>query len=849
MGGLFSKPEPAPTQKKEINVNEMMAQPWRNVTWTTEERNKLMSEIAAYHPRLNTVPQFRVLFVGPIQAGKSSFFNSVKSVFRGHVTSQAIAGTDLKSVTTQYKTYQVKNEKDGSTLPIIFCDTMGLEEKQGLDIDDVPIIIKGHIPENYQFNPAGAIQSTSPGYIKDPSFKDQIHCFVFIIEAPKIEILPDNMLEKLKTIRRNTNKLGLPQLVILTKVDEVCPSLGKNVSDVYRSKEVEKKAMGDIFSTPQPQSTQTKKTDVNEMMEQPWRDVTWKTVERKKLMCEIAAYHPRSNSVPQFRVLFMGPVGAGKSSFFNSVKSVIRGYVTTQAPVAGTCSSSRTVQYKTYQIKNEKDGKTLPIIFCDTMGLEEREGAGLHIDDVPNIIKGHVPDKYQLNPAGAMQPTSPGYIKDPSFKDEIHCFVFILEAPKIEILSDKMFGKLKTIIQRTNMFDIPQLVILTKVDEVCPSLEKNISNVYRSKVVETKMQFTAERLGIPLCNIVPVKNYCSELELKENVDILILLALRQILRLADSYLDNFLLDETAVALGDLSSEATQMKKTDANEMMEQPWRDVTWKTEERKKLMSEIEAYHPCLNSVPQFRVLFLGPVGAGKSSFFNSVKSVFQGYVTTQAIVGGISGTSMTMKYNTYQVKNKESGKTLPIIFCDTMGLEEKQGAGLDIDDVPNIIKGYVPDKYQFNPAGAMQSTSLGYIKDPSFKDQIHCFVFILEAPKIEILSDKMLEKLKTIIRRTNMFDLPQLVILTKVDEICPSLGKNISNVYRSKVVEAKMQLTAERLGIPLCNIVPVKNYCSELELKENIDILILLALRQILRLGESYLDNFPSDEIATVD
>nr|XP_060629776.1 interferon-induced protein 44-like [Anolis sagrei ordinatus] len=298
----------------------------------------------------------------------------------------------------------------------------------------------------------------------------------------------------------------------------------------------------------------------------------------------------------------------------------------------------------------------------------------------------------------------------------------------------------------------------------------------------------------------------------------------------------------------LQSEPEPTKKTDANEMMAQPWREVTWNTEERKKLMGEIAAYYPQLNSVPQFRVLFVGPVGVGKSSFFNSVKSVFRGYVITQAIAGS-DYTSVTKQYKTYRVKNVEDGKNLPIIFCDTMGLEEKQGDGLDIDDVPNIVKGHVPEGYQFNAAGPMEPTSPGYIKNTSFKDEIHCFVFIIEAPKIEILPDSMLEKLKAIRRKTNKLGLPQLVILTKVDEVCPSLQKNVSDVYRSTAVEKKMQITAERLGIPLSNIVPVKNYCSELELKENVDILILLALRQILRFGESYLDNFQSGKIAMVD
>ncbi|XP_042320167.1 interferon-induced protein 44-like [Sceloporus undulatus] len=287
---------------------------------------------------------------------------------------------------------------------------------------------------------------------------------------------------------------------------------------------------------------------------------------------------------------------------------------------------------------------------------------------------------------------------------------------------------------------------------------------------------------------------------------------------------------------------------DVGEMMEKPWRTVIWAAEERRKLMNQIAAFKPHLNSVPQFRVLFLGPVGAGKSSFFNSVKSIFRGYVTSQAIAGSDS-TSVTMQYRTYQIKNEGNGKPLPIIFCDTMGLEERQGVGLAIDEVPNLLQGHVPDRYQFNPSAAMQRNSLGYVKCPSLKDQVHCVVFVIDGSKIEILPDNLGEKLREIRRKSNKFGVPQLVILTKVDEICPSLEENVSDVYRSRTVEKQMQLTAERLGLPLCQIVPVKNYSSELDLKDNVDILILMAVRQMLRLAESYLDDFPLEKNSTVD
>ncbi|KAH0618478.1 hypothetical protein JD844_017727 [Phrynosoma platyrhinos] len=208
---------------------------------------------------------------------------------------------------------------------------------------------------------------------------------------------------------------------------------------------------------------------------------------------------------------------------------------------------------------------------------------------------------------------------------------------------------------------------------------------------------------------------------------------------------------------------------------------------ERRELMNQIASYKPHLNSVPQFRVLFLGPVGAGKSSLFNSVKSVFRGYVTSQAIAGSDS-TSVTAQYRTYDIKNEDNGKSLPIIFCDTMGLEEKQGAGLAIDEVPNLLQGYVPDRYQFNPCAAMQPNSLGCDKHPSLKDQIHCVVFVIDGSKVEILPDSLGEKLREIRRKINKFDMPQLVILTKVDEICSSLEENVSDVYRSRTVKKQV-------------------------------------------------------------
>ena len=53
------------------------------------------------------VSHINVLLVGEVGAGKSSFFNSVESLFEGHVTSRANAGQKEQSLTTQVEPYDL----------------------------------------------------------------------------------------------------------------------------------------------------------------------------------------------------------------------------------------------------------------------------------------------------------------------------------------------------------------------------------------------------------------------------------------------------------------------------------------------------------------------------------------------------------------------------------------------------------------------------------------------------------------------------------------------------------------------------------------------------------------------
>ncbi|KAB5559154.1 hypothetical protein PHYPO_G00025690 [Pangasianodon hypophthalmus] len=291
------------------------------------------------------------------------------------------------------------------------------------------------------------------------------------------------------------------------------------------------------------------------------------------------------------------------------------------------------------------------------------------------------------------------------------------------------------------------------------------------------------------------------------------------------------------------SECEVFKVTDAPKIapqasVQKPWRNVLWTAERRAELMESIKTYKPLISTVNRIRVLLIGPIGAGKSSFFNSINSVFRGHVTSQAMSGS-SGTSITTQFRTYTVKAGREGNALPLIFCDTMGLEESSGAGLDIDDISSIIKGYIPDWYKFNPAAAFQPDDRVGLKPVTLQDKVHCVAYVLDAGKVSLLPSKVEEKLAAIRQRVNSLGIPQIVLLTKVDEVCPDVGKDLQNIYFSAYIKTKFQETSNRVGLPMSNIMPVKNYSHELDLELNCDILLLTAVQQMLRFADNYFDD----------
>ncbi|KAF4074915.1 hypothetical protein AMELA_G00228760, partial [Ameiurus melas] len=232
-----------------------------------------------------------------------------------------------------------------------------------------------------------------------------------------------------------------------------------------------------------------------------------------------------------------------------------------------------------------------------------------------------------------------------------------------------------------------------------------------------------------------------------------------------------------------------------------PWRKMPWGN--KHTLEEKLRNFELCRSEIKSVRILVVGEVGAGKSSFINSVNNVFQERITSGALAG-TCGTSFTKVYKTHHIKGK-NGSRLPFVFSDIMGLERADGSkGAHVDDIISALKGCLAEGYKFNPVSPVSENDSTYKTNPKVSDQTFCLVNVIAANQVSLMDQKFIEKMIQIREKASEYNLPQVLIMTKVDETCPLVKRDLRKVYTSKKIEEK-------------------NYHKEVDTNDDMDVLIL--------------------------
>ncbi|KAK3576750.1 hypothetical protein CHS0354_005589 [Potamilus streckersoni] len=352
---------------------------WRDVpNFNEKNRIALMSKIAHYSvpPNVN-VPEARILMIGPIGAGKSSFINTINSIFNERITNQSNTGSAVRSLTTVYRQYQVRCGLNGQVLKFRLCDTCGIEETKGPSLTDLDYLLEGNVPDGYNFNTSSPISRETSGFLSHPRLKDQIHCVVFVLDASTVQVASKSIWNKLNQFQTKLNRKEIPKVIVLTKIDTLSDAVNEDVSAVFHCSKVKKavknvsETLGVPINNVWPIKNYETEVCLNDKVSNltllaldqilgfandflikkeasfhinPWRPSLFTHETQESLMARIEGFKPPSVlEVFEARILMIGPIGAGKSSFFNTINSIFNGRITNQSNTGSAVSSLTTV--------------------------------------------------------------------------------------------------------------------------------------------------------------------------------------------------------------------------------------------------------------------------------------------------------------------------------------------------------------------------------------------------------------------------------------------------------------------------------------------------------------------------
>uniref|UniRef100_A0A3P9PUH0 G domain-containing protein n=1 Tax=Poecilia reticulata TaxID=8081 RepID=A0A3P9PUH0_POERE len=204
---------------------------------------------------------------------------------------------------------------------------------------------------------------------------------------------------------------------------------------------------------------------------EPWRELSWG--QKQNDLQYVQQYKPEKDDIRYLRILLYGPVGAGKSSFINTVSNVLRGRMTIPALASATTSD-----------KNR----------------------GVYADDIKLALRGHVKEDHKVQ--------------------QLH-----------EQMKSSVLEKMKSVREAASDLGIPQMAMMTHIDEACSETEKDLRTVYKSKYLKKKMKDFSSAVEIPMNCIFPVKNYSEEIDMNDDIDALILSALRNMINFGDDFIE------------------------------------------------------------------------------------------------------------------------------------------------------------------------------------------------------------------------------------------------------------------------------------------------------------------------
>jgi len=246
--------------------------------------------------------------------------------------------------------------------------------------------------------------------------------------------------------------------------------------------------------------------------------------------------------------------------------------------------------------------------------------------------------------------------------------------------------------------------------------------------------------------------------------------------------------------------------------------------------IKDLISISPPLSKIPYFNILIFGVAGCGKSSFINSVLTVFSPITQHVVPVGG-SSQHVTKELSRFSVSQVPGLENIRINFFDLWGMDENNYTDIKLQD---FIRGNIPKD-------VTSSECLGEKKEVgiwnAFERRIHSVLFFILPAVID--NSKICESVSKNINickfKCRMFP---LVIIPR----SRSIGDE------NEQMEHKQRL-AQKFNLPAHFLYMFENYTDEKEKAMDIDRKTLNIMYQVLSDAEEYQTKNQVDLVDDVD
>ncbi|XP_062617493.1 interferon-induced protein 44-like [Saccostrea cucullata] len=248
--------------------------------------------------------------------------------------------------------------------------------------------------------------------------------------------------------------------------------------------------------------------------------------------------------VPFFNCLLIGQIANGKTSFINSAVTAIADEGRRKSPFTvysrGKESTTKTLCLCPLLVNEDEDVR---LRFYDCRGLHDIES--LWFDDIMNIINGHILPGYEFDSNTPITKEHEMYRKDPKLADKMHCVVYVINAtaPKEALATKTAEETFEKIRQELTKSNIPQLILMTKVDNFHKNFQEDLEKIFYSNYVKMMRDFIAQYTSLTKDRVLLQANYCGETSISPQKDFLTLYNLQKIVESIEDYIKYVLMKD------------------------------------------------------------------------------------------------------------------------------------------------------------------------------------------------------------------------------------------------------------------------------------------------------------------